>query len=177
VEIELKLVKDAAITIKNLIETDPDNGVTYWMNILHLQYVVKYADSVELLELIEIITQSYGGYPDDEKGESVWGNYLLYEDFDEDLRSQNVDKFLQCVSEKLSQSKVKELVLHEFHDEDLNSAIGHVASRRMKGLVEVMLSHLNEEDRDEVRRCHVDTAVEITYEEPLTSDITDTEIG
>jgi hypothetical protein len=121
------------------------------MNILHPQYLVKYADGVALLKLIKIITQRCIYDYNRETEISVWSSYLCYDD--QDLLTKNVDKFLQCVSKKLSKSKVKELVLHDYHDEV--SVIGRAAHYRKKDLVEAMLAHLTEEDREEVRRYHV----------------------
>jgi hypothetical protein len=162
-EIELKLVKEAPATIKHLIDTNPNKAEIYWRNILHMQCVVKYADSVLLLELIEIIRQSYKEYADSETETSIWRSYLMNSDYDQDLSNQNIDNFLQFVSKKLTdKSKVKELVLHNCDYYGVSfSAIGRAASQRKKSLVEVMLAHLTEEDRDEIRRDHVDTAVEM----------------
>ena len=178
-KMKLKLVKDAPAKIKNLIDTNPNDALTYWENILNLQFVVKYADSDVLLELIQIITKSYKESPDRRTLTSVWISYLLNGDYDQELRSQNVEKFLQCVSEKLTKSKVKELVLHQTDCYGvLNSVISKVASYREESLVRVMLAHLTEEDREEIRRDHVDTAVEISDEEPLESDCSsDQELG
>ena len=178
-KMKLKLVKDAPAKIKNLIDTDdtnPNEALTYWENILNLQFVVKYTDSDVLLELIQVITKSY---PNGRTMASVWSEYLLNGDYDQELWSQNVDKFLQYVSEKLSKSKVKELVLHQTDCYGvLNSVISKVASYREESLVRVMLAHLTEEDREEIRRDHVDTAVETSDEEPLESDCSsDQELG
>jgi uncharacterized membrane protein YheB (UPF0754 family) len=170
-EVKFKLMKKAPDTIKNLIETNWSEAVNYWMNILHLEYVIKYADSVLLLELLEIITQSHKKpHPfNNETIMSVWSSYLLC-DQNIDRLSLNVDKFLLCIANKLSKSKVKELVLHEYHDDEVpNSAIGHAVSNREKRLVDAMLAHLTEEDRDEVQRDHVDTAVEEIVGEPGSS--------
>jgi hypothetical protein len=82
------------------------------------------------------------------------------------------------VSDKLGKNKVKELVLHSwYHYGALQSVITSAASYGEKDLVEVMLAHLTEEDRQEIQRDHVDTAVEPDAES-LTSDYsTDEEIA
>jgi hypothetical protein len=161
-------VKDGPLIIKHLIDRNwlPE---LYWENILHLQYVIKYADSDNLEELIQIITQPCGAedmYTDVEI--SVWSCYLFEFRNEKYLRYQNVDKFLQFVSEKLGKSKVKELVLHDYHDGV--SVIGRATSERDKKLVEIMLANLTEEDREEVRRLHVDTAVETHDTDPSLFD-------
>jgi hypothetical protein len=81
------------------------------------------------------------------------------------------------VSNKLGKNKVKELVLHScYHYGACQSVISSAASYGEKDLVEVMLAHLTEEDRQEIQRDHVDTAVEPDAES-LTSNCTDEEIA
>ena len=71
------------------------------------------------------------------------------------------------MAKRLSQSKFKELVLHNCQEGV--PVIGRLASNREDALVEAMLAHLTEEDRDEVRSYHVVTALEMV-EESLSSD-------
>lgn len=99
-------------------------------------------------------TQSYNENPfneDNSRKTSIWRSYLLDDDNDvnKDLRSQNVDKFLQRVSEKLGKSKVKELVMHKCDD---GMSVLHYVKyyRKDASLVEAMLTHLTEKDREEV---------------------------
>jgi hypothetical protein len=82
------------------------------------------------------------------------------------------------VSNKLGKNKVKELVLHScYHYGARQSVITSAASYGEEDLVEAMLAHLTEEDRQEIQRDHVDTAVEPDAES-LTSDYsTDEEIA
>nr|CAH0106782.1 unnamed protein product [Daphnia galeata] len=173
-EMEQKLVKDAPEKIKLTTNTKRECK-KYWKNIL--QYVVKHAGEDELLQLIETITQSYDDIRSNEDKSRttisicIWESYLLeddeddedYEDYeyDKDFRSQNVDKFLQRVSEKLGKSKVKELVMHKCDD---GMAILHYVKyyRKDTSLVETMLAHLTKKDREEV---WCKPAVEISEEE------------
>jgi hypothetical protein len=175
-EMERKLVLDAPKTITNLMDTNQDDCPFYLKNILHLQYVIKYADSVVLQKLVEIITQPYKSHPDSDGTITVWSSYLLYEE--DDLRPENVDKFLLCVSNKLGKNKVKELVLHSSHSDDARqSVISSAASYGEKDLVEALLAHLTEEDRQEIQRDHVDTAVEPDAESLTSNYSTDEEIA
>ncbi len=176
-EMERKLVLDAPTTIKQLTITNPQYCWTYWMAILHLQYVIRYADSVVLQQLIEIITQPYKSHPARDETTSIWSSYLFFSDYSLD-RTENVDKFLLCVSDKLGKNKVKELVLHSwYHYGALQSVITSAASYGEKDLVEVMLAHLAKEDRQEIKRDHVDTAVEPDAESLTSNYSTDEEIA
>jgi hypothetical protein len=149
-EIELEVMKNAPATIKTLIETKPENVEQFWKNILHLQYVTKYVDSVVLLRLIDIITQPYKSYSD--YTSSVWSSYL-----NRSRRSEKVDKFLLCVSDKLGTNKVKELVLHKHTLSGVRRSVIYSANFfGDKDLVDAMLAHLTEEDRQEIQRDHVD---------------------
>ncbi len=176
-EMERKLVLDAPTTITNLMDTNQGDCEFYWMAILHLQYVIKYADSGVLQKLIEIITQPYKSPPDSDETITVWSSYLFNDQYRLDL-PENVDKFLLCVSDKLGKNKVKELVLHSSHFYGpRHSVIGLAASYEEKDLVEAMLAHLTEEDRQEIQRDHVDTAVEPDVESLTSNYGTDEEIA
>jgi hypothetical protein len=88
-------------------------------------------------------------------GVSVWRNHLLNNHHDP--RPENVDKFLLCVSDKLGKSQVKKLVLHSSHSDGArHSVISSAASYGKEDLVEAMLAHLTEEDRQVIQRDHVD---------------------
>jgi hypothetical protein len=181
-EIQLEVMKNVPATIKTLIDMKPEKAEEFLRNILDLLYVTKYTDRDVLLRLVEIITQPHKPYPDSDRT-SVWSSYLnCYADKKNDYdrygqRPENVDKFLLCVSNKLGKNKVKELVLHScYHYGACQSVISSAASYGEKDLVEVMLAHLTEEDRQEIQRDHVDTAVEPDAES-LTSNCTDEEIA
>ncbi len=138
-------------------------ALTYWKNILHLQYVANCANRDELSELIEIITLPHKPHPDG-VAKSVWGMYLLSK-CNRDVRAQSVDKFLQCVADTLGKSQVKDLVQHECNNGV--STIKLVATnRKSRGLVQAMLAHLTEEDRGEVWR-HTDAQVSDEISHPL----------
>jgi hypothetical protein len=112
-----------------------------WKNI---QQFVDYADS-GLTKLTQIITH-------DDKEKSVWSSYLRDEYFYRmesvsyvnEIIPRNVKKFLKCVSEKLGQTKVKELVFHEYNDlhGDTNTVIEFAKSERNYSLVKALLTHL-----------------------------------
>jgi hypothetical protein len=163
-EIELKVMKNVPATIKKLQRDKKwQEALTYWKNILHLQYVANCANRDELSELIEIITQSHKPHPDS-VAKSVWGMYLLSK-CNRDVRAQSVDKFLQCVADTLGKSQVKDLVQHECNNGV--STIKLVATnRKSRGLVQAMLAHLTEEDRGEVWR-HTDAQVSDEISHPL----------
>jgi hypothetical protein len=107
-EIQLEVMKIVPAIIKTLIDTEPKKTVKFLINILHLQYVTKYADRDVLLRLIDIITQHYKPYTDSDETTSVWSSYFSSSDYRLN-RPENVDKFLLCVSDKLGKNKVKEL--------------------------------------------------------------------
>jgi hypothetical protein len=119
-----------------------------WKNI---QEFVDYADSGELRKLTQIITQKYQ-INDDDKEKSVWSSYLHDEYFYtmesvsyvNEILPRNVKKFLKCVSEKLGQTKVKELVFHEHNDlhGNKNTVIQFAKSERNYSLVNALLTHL-----------------------------------
>jgi hypothetical protein len=121
--------------------------VYYWKNI---QQFVDYADSGELTKLTQIITQKYQINYDD-KERSVWSSYLHDEYFYtmenvsyvDIILPRNVNKFLKCVSEKLGQIQVKELVFHEHNDlyGDKNIVIQFAKSERNYSLVKALLTH------------------------------------
>jgi hypothetical protein len=173
-EIELEVIKNAPATLKTLIDTKKwfDEAELFWWNILHLQYVTKYADRDVLQKLIDIVTQLYmgkncygpyskniydkGGF---KNGVSVWRNHLLNNHHD--LRPENVDKFLLCVSDKLGKNKVKELVLHTHTLSGVRRSVIYSANFfGDKGLVKAMLAHLTKEDRQEIQRDHVDSLMD-----------------
>jgi hypothetical protein len=68
-----------------------------------------------------------------------------------------VGQFLTWVSTKLNKGIVKELVTHRYDgDTDCTNVMFNSALKDRRNLVEVMLSHLEESDRREVRRTQVD---------------------
>ncbi|EFX87242.1 hypothetical protein DAPPUDRAFT_307146 [Daphnia pulex] len=150
-KIELEVLNNVPATIKTLIETKPKKARRFWANILRLEYVTKYADRDVLRQLIDIITQPYKPYPDSDRTTCVWSSYLSYSE----CWSKDVGKFLLCVSDNLDKNKVKELVLHSCQG-DRQSAITSAASHLGKPLVDAMLAHLTEEDRQKIQRDHVD---------------------
>ncbi|XP_046459662.1 uncharacterized protein LOC124206074 [Daphnia pulex] len=178
-EIELEIMKNVPATLKTLIDTEPDEVGQFFMNVLHLQYVTKYADRDVLLRLIDIITQPYKPYPDSHYTDSVWSSYIcciLSDDYR--YPKEGIEKFLLCVSDKLGKNKVKELVLHSWYDYGAyQSAISTLASYGDKDLVKAILAHLTEKDRQEIQRGYVDPVLESDEELLSSSYSTDEEIA
>ena len=69
--------------------------------------------------------------------------------------AEKVDKFLKCVSEKMGQTAVKNLVIH--HDGQC-VVIRRIAVRGQKKVLDAMLTHLNDHDQDEIHQLFVTTA-------------------
>ncbi|EFX78240.1 hypothetical protein DAPPUDRAFT_105507 [Daphnia pulex] len=148
-EIGRQIVKEA---LEMMNELSFCARVCYWKNI---QQFVDYADSGELTKLTQIITQKYQIKYDD-KENSVWSSYLHDEYFYtmesvsyvNEILPRNVNKFLKNVSEKLGQTKVKQLVFHEQNDlyGDKITAIQFAKSERNYSLVNALLTHLKKEN-------------------------------
>jgi hypothetical protein len=80
---------------------------------------------------------------------SFWSKYLDSYDDDDGNKVEMVDKFLKIVSEKLGKDSVKEVVLHK---DCMGVVILGAELQENKQLVNVMLSHLSDQDRDYVNQ-------------------------
>ena len=99
------------------------------------------------------LTPAYTEYGQLEVQYSFWSKYLDNnndEEFeDDDNKVEMVGQFLKLVSEKLGKEIVKEVVLHE---DSKGTVIFGAELQENKQLVNVMLSHLSDRDRDYVDR-------------------------
>nr|CAH0106811.1 unnamed protein product [Daphnia galeata] len=89
---------------------------------------------------------------------SFWSKYLDTkndEEFEDDNKVEMVDQFLKLVSEKLGKEIVKEVVLHE---DSKGKVIFGAELQENKQLVNVMLSHLSDQDRDHVERLIIENS-------------------
>ena len=90
---------------------------------------------------------------------SFWSKYLDNnndEEFeDDDNKVEMVGQFLKLVSEKLGKEIVKEVVLHE---DSKGTVIFGAELQENKQLVNVMLSHLSDQDRDHVERLIIENS-------------------
>jgi ATP-dependent Clp protease adapter protein ClpS len=169
-----KIIRDV---MKPIIHFLIDDNLE-WSRIKVLDFVMDHAelttangDCSELSTLINTILVKYNNNVI--KKASIWGEYFRH--FDDELRignptyrlkiwtdnvkerSARVCAFLKCVSEKLGSSKVKELLTHT-HGRDTydisyvsTSVISLMNLKGHNSFVEAMLTHLNEEDRIQVR--------------------------
>jgi hypothetical protein len=89
----------------------------------------------------------------DGRTRSIWCYQFRFDFFyAEEVVASRVGQFLSWVSTKLNKRKVKELVTHRYEDESgSTNVIFYLASKHRRSLVEIMLSHLEESDRREIR--------------------------
>ena len=80
---------------------------------------------------------------------SFWSKYLDSYDDDDGNKVEMVDKFLKIVSEKLGKEYVKEVVLHK---DCMGIVLLGAELQEDKQLVNVMLSHLSDRDRNYVNQ-------------------------
>jgi hypothetical protein len=169
-----KIIRDV---MKPIIHFLIDDNLE-WSRIKVLDFVMGHAelttangDCSELSTLINTILVKYNNNVI--KKASIWGEYFRHFDDEQRIgnptyrlkiwtdnvkeRSTRVCAFLKCVSEKLGSSKVKELLTHT-HGRDTydisyvsTSVISLVNLKGHFSFVEAMLTHLNEEDRIQVR--------------------------
>ena len=119
------------------------------MNILKL--VTDFAGNRQLLKIVHTIL-----YEHDFNGKkfNIWNMFFYHASEDMD---DKIDRFFKCVADKLGQSILKDLILHNN---------GRVITRALLlsqngNLVKVVLAHFSKEIQDEVGHCVVDTAPEI----------------
>ena len=144
-----------------------------WMNIL--QFLLNYSNNEQLSKLVDVIVKkplrrnTVRGrntlVSKDMPVLSIWGAYLdkCYANMQYftsteatvNALAEKVDKFLKCVSEKMGQTAVKNLVIH--HDGQC-VVIRRIAVRGQKKVLDAMLTHLNDHDRDEIHQLFVTTA-------------------
>ncbi len=89
---------------------------------------------------------------------SFWSKYLDTkndEEFEDDNKVEMVGQFLKLVSEKLGKEIVKEVVLHE---DSKGKVIFGAELQENKQLVNVMLSHFSDQDRDHVERLIIENS-------------------
>lgn len=117
-----------------------------WLNILHL---VEYMDSSQLLKFIDVATSVYNLLG---KQCSIFRNFFNHNrNYYLPRRLELINRFMECVSKKLElidEKAVKKLV---YHDEGDGVVILRAAEKGEK-LIEKIVAHLNEEDREEVHR-------------------------
>ncbi|XP_046457772.1 uncharacterized protein LOC124204695 isoform X2 [Daphnia pulex] len=111
----------------------------------HLSNTRQFSDLVDAL-LIPLV--DYDG-----RTRSIWCYQFRFDFFyAEEVVASRVGQFLSWVSTKLNKRKVKELVTHRYEDESgSTNVIFYLASKHRRSLVEIMLSHLEESDRREIR--------------------------
>jgi hypothetical protein len=117
----------------------------YWVNILPFYHSRRgkqhFKKLVETLLLLR--TEKYRKV---KVQYSFWSKYL--DNYDEDgNKVKMVDQFLKCVLEKLGNEAVKKIVLHE---DCMGIVLLGAELQRNKELVNVMLTHLSDQDRDSV---------------------------
>ena len=135
-----------------------------WLNIFY--FYVNYANCEQLDTFVENIKRTF---IDDEGREwSIFGKFMNEFDYDEFSNlAKGMKHFMTCLSEKLGNKSVKELLLHKYGDKvfildivtwnsddensDEDSDYEDLNFRVEDDLVEVFLSHLNEEDREEIQ--------------------------
>ena len=129
----------------------------YWVNILPFykdgdegnQQFEKLVKTLLLLRTEKLRRSWYVGMVkiilEDELQYSFWSRYLDSYDDRDGNKIEMVGQFLNCVSEKLGKEAVKKVVLHE----DCKGIVLLGAElQENKQLVNVMLTHLNDQDRD-----------------------------
>jgi hypothetical protein len=118
----------------------------YWVNILPF-----YDDGDEGNQQFGKLVETLLLLRTEKRGEvevqySFWSKYL--DNYDEDgNKVKMVDQFLKCVLEKLGNEAVKKIVLHE---DCMGIVLLGAELQRNKELVNVMLTHLSDQDRDSV---------------------------
>ena len=123
-----------------------------WMNILPFIIKYEYQNGINrnLTNCIDLISSTHNL---EGRQCSIWGEYFDVNFSDEDCRYQlnkveNVKEFLRYVSEKLGNSTVKDLLLHNNN----GSLVFHLAvSKGIWRLPEAMLACLSNEDREEIQ--------------------------
>jgi hypothetical protein len=118
----------------------------YWVNVLPF-----YDDGDEGNQQFGKLVETLLLLRTEKRGEvevqySFWSKYL--DNYDEDgNKVKMVDQFLKCVLEKLGNEAVKKIVLHE---DCMGIVLLGAELQRNKELVNVMLTHLSDQDRDSV---------------------------
>ena len=107
-----------------------------WLNISQL--VVDYANIDQLTETVQFIKRK-------QDGSSIWEDCFVQNCFPTKFHGK-LSAFLQEVSEKLGNNQVKELLLHRHR----NVNIIRWAKMLDENLCNLMLTHLNEENRQQV---------------------------
>ena len=144
-----RIVKKLPSIMRNFFLEEKAKHFICWMNILKL--VTDFAGNRQLLKIVHTIL-----YEHDFNGKkfNIWNMFFYHASEDMD---DKIDRFFKCVADKLGQSILKDLILHNN---------GRVITRALLlsqngNLVKVVLAHFSKEIQDEVGHCVVDTAPEI----------------
>jgi hypothetical protein len=114
----------------------------------------------QLSGLVDALLLPHEDY--DGRTRSIWCYAFNFDFFyAEEVVSNRVGQFLECVSRKLNKRIVKELATHRYEtDTGRTSVMFYSALKDRMSLVEVMLAQLDEADREEVRRIQVNVPQE-----------------
>ncbi len=117
-----------------------------------LQLIVDYANNHQLSKLVNTMT-----YEHDFNGSklNIWGTFLT-QFYSVENNIDRIDQFFRCVSEKLGENILKNLIL-----DDSGKAITRALLRYDDSLVKVTLAYLSKEAQDEVGKCVVENAPQI----------------
>ena len=138
--------------VPRIIDTQIFETLPHWMNILQL--LVDYADNDQLSKLVDAILKINVPRRNNEYARSIWGLYLdNYNSCTTPTPVRNalekIDTFLKLVWEKLGESRVEDLVLH---DDGQGIVIRSAARKNHNDLVDTMLTNLNDKVRAEIHR-------------------------
>jgi hypothetical protein len=120
-------------------------ALRYWVNILPF-YDERREKKLfgKLVGTLLLLRSEYG-----QVQYSFWSKYLDNNNDEDGNKVEMVDKFLKRVSEKLGKETVREVVLHK---DSKGIVLLGTELQENKQLVNVMLSHLSDRDRDYVDR-------------------------